>query len=237
MRRSHLVASFVALLLACGGSTGFQQPAPRAADISGAPQVVNDSEVERAFALRAQLPKPYRLGVLFRDPPPSAEPGEPEPWRWQVEHRAQLVAALETQQDKGELGAVLSIARSTVTGDDLRAYRIAAARQGADAVLVVSGSDRVERDSNAWAATYFAIVPMLFAPGSELRVDFATHAELWDVRNEYLYLAAEAEARAEQKRAFPYLDREAASAEAQRASLSLLAEELKKRFARLHGAS
>lgn len=79
-------------------------------------------------------------------------------------------------------------------------------------------------------------LPTLFAPGNDLRVDFATHAELWDVRNEYLYLAAEAEARSEQRRAFPYIDLETADAEAQNASLDLLIKELHKRFGRLHGA-
>ena len=71
----------------------------------------------------------------------------------------------------------------------------------------------------------------------DLRVDFITHAELWDVRNEYLYLAAEAAARAEQRRALPYIDVEEASADAQKESLELLVKELTKRFTRLHGVS
>lgn len=230
---TRLQTLLLALLLsACGGSAGFEQAAPRTAQ-SVAPEI-NDDQVQRAFDLQAQLPKPYRLGVLFRDAPAASDAGSQ--WRWEPEQRARVMKALEALEGKGEVGAVMSIARAAVTGDDLRAIRVAAARQGLDAVLVVSGHDTVERSANAWAATYLAVLPMLFAPGSELRVDFTVHAELWDVRNEYLYLAAEAEARAEQARALPYLDVEEASAEAREQSLSLLVHELQKRFTRLHGA-
>jgi len=221
------------LVAACGGSAGFQQAAPRM-PVSKEP-VTNDDEVKRAFELQAQLPKPYRLGVLFLDTPPGA--GEERAWRWEPEHRSQLMKALEAIEGKGEIGTVVSIARAAVVGDDLHAIRVAAARQGVDAVLVVTGSDAVEHALNGWATTYLAVLPMLFAPGTELRVDFTIQAELWDVRNEYLYLAAEAEARAEQARAFPYIDREEASAQAQTESLDLLVHELEKRFAKLHGAT
>jgi hypothetical protein len=220
------------LLAACGASTGFHQAAPRAVD-SSKPVVTNNDQVEDAFELQAQLPKPYRLGVVFRDP--VADQGVEQTWRWEAEHRAQLLAALETLEGKGEISAVFSIARSTVVADNLHAIRVAAARQGADAVLVISAADLEKREANAWAFSYLALVPMLFAPGNELRVDFTTHAELWDVRNEYLYLAAEAEARAEQQRALPYIDLEEASADAQKESLELLVKELTKRFTRLHG--
>lgn len=225
--------ALIVLLTACGASAGFQQAAPRTPG-SSAP-VVNDDQVERAFALQAQLPKPYRLGVLFRDVPPAID-GE-RAWRWEPEQRARVIGALEALEGKGEIGTVVAITRAAVIGDDLHAIRVAAARQGVDAVLVISGYDTVERDVNGWATTYLAVLPMLFAPGTELRVDFTTHAELWDVRNEYLYLAAEAEARAEQARALPYIDVEEASEQAREESLGLLVLELEKRFLRLHGAS
>jgi hypothetical protein len=197
--------------------------------------VTNNDQVQEAFALQAQLPKPYRLGVVFRDP--TAEPGLAPTWRWEAEHRAGMISAIEKLEGKGEISAVFSIARSTVVADNLHAIRVAAARQGADAVLVFSADDLEKREANAWAFSYLALVPMLFAPGNELRVDFTTHAELWDVRNEYLYLAAVAAARAEQQRALPYIDLEEASADAQKESLELLVKELTKRFTRLHGVS
>jgi hypothetical protein len=37
------------------------------------------------------------------------------------------------------------------------------------------------------------IAPALFVPGSEVDTLFLSSASMWDVRNEYLYLTAEAE--------------------------------------------
>jgi hypothetical protein len=220
----------VALLSACGGSSGFEQATVRRADAS-APPKINDSQVEQAFALRAQLPKPYRLGVVFRDPPEAVQVAA---WRWEPEHRARVLRSVEALEGKGQVAAAFSIARSTVVGSDLLAIRIAAARHGADAVLVVSGRDEVERGLNGWAASYIALLPILFAPAVDFEVRFTAHAELWDVRNEYLYMAAEGEATVDKNVALPFVDREAVDAEAQKEALELLGKELEKRLQRLH---
>jgi hypothetical protein len=217
-------------LTGCGGSSGFQQAALRDAAQSAAPQV-NDGEVARAFALRPQLPRPYRLGVVFRDP---VAPTPPADWRWEPEHRARLLQNVEALEGRGQVAAAFAIARSTLIGEDLRAIRIAAARHGADAVLVVSGRDEIEQGWNGWAASYVALLPILFAPAVDFEVRFSAHAELWDVRNEYLYMAAEGEARVAQSAALPFVDREQVDARAQRQALELLGKELEKRLQRLH---
>lgn len=220
----------IVVLAACGGSSGFQQATLRQAAESTPPEV-NDSEVERAFELRAQLPRPYRLGVVFRDPAGLAKDAA---WRWEPEHRERVLRKVEALEGKGQVAAAFAIARSTMVGDDLRAIRIAAARHGADAVLVVSGRDEVEQAWNGWAASYVALLPILFAPAVDFEVRFTAHAELWDVRNEYLYMAAEGEARIDQNVALPFVDREAADAQAQGEALELLGKELERRLRRLH---
>jgi len=220
------------VLAACGGSTGFEQATAR--DAVSAPPEINESEVAAAFALRPQLPKPYRLGVFFRPNPASAD--EPQ-WRWDPEHKRAVLGIAKALRASGEVADVFAIDEGTAAADNLRAIRIAAARHGADAVLVVSGGDEVRESLNAWAASYAALVPMLFAPGSELEVRFTSHAEMWDVRNEYLYLSARAEEEAHQQRALCWLDSEAATEQAQAASVKLLAGELEQRLAGLHAVA
>ena len=229
--RSFIVLTAL-LFTACGGSTGFHQAAVRDA-VSKAPET-NEGEVAAAFALRPQLPKPYRLGVFFR---PNPDAPEEAAWRWEPQHKRAILGIGKALRASGEVADVFAIDRATAVGDDLRSIRIAAARHGADAVLVVSGDEEVRTDLNAWAASYFALLPMLFAPGSELEVRFSTHAEMWDVRNEYLYLSTEAEEESHQQRALCWLDREAATERAQTASIELLAGELEQRFAGLHAVA
>jgi hypothetical protein len=174
------------------------------------------------------------LGDYKNYPAPLDEEGQERAWRWQPEQRRRVLELLEALEAGAEVGAVFTIARATVLGDDLGSFRVAAARHGADAVLVVSGREDVERTANLWALSYLALVPVLFAPAQELDARFLAHAELWDVRNEYLYLAAEAEADASQTRPLPFIDRQEATLAAQNEAMKLLGQELQLRVSRLH---
>lgn len=220
-------------LCACGGSTGFYQPAPREPATLAAP-TINEDQVRAAFELRPQLPKPYRLGVFFRTP---ADDSIDAAWRWDAAHKGAVLGFAKAVRGSGEVSEVFAVDRATSSSDDLGAIRIAAARHGADAVLVVSGRDEVRRSSNAWAASYVALLPMLFAPGSELDVTFFAHAEMWDVRNEYLYLSAEAEGEVNQQRALCWVDSRGAIRQAHKQSVKLLVTELEQRFAGLHAGT
>lgn len=221
---------------ACGHSSGFSQAAMRDGNASAPPEI-NESEVEAAFALRPQLPKPYRIGVVFRPFMKDTEQDDEALWRWTGEQKRAVLDLWKPLRASGEVADLFAIEPSTIAGDDLRAIRIAAARHGADAVLVVSGEDEARHSENAWAASYVALLPLLFAPGSELEVRFSAHAEMWDVRNEYLYLSAGAESEAHQQRALCWLDRREATEQAQIESVALLAGELERRFAGLHATA
>ena len=236
MNAHRTLSALSALLLsitACAASSGFQQHTARDTAAQRRP-AVNDGRVEQAFALRPQLPKPYRLGIFFRE----AESTEGTPvWRWEPEHRDAILALEKHLVGKGEVSDVFAIGHGALAGDNLSDIRFAAARHGADAVLIVSGIDEAERSANGWATTYAAVLPIFFAPGNDLDVLFTTQAEMWDVRNEYLYLAAEAEAESHQRRALPYIDVEEAIEQSQAEAVALLAGELKNRFDRLHTAA
>lgn len=221
------------LLCACGGSTGFHQSTPRDPATLAAP-AINEDQVRAAFELRPQLPRPYRLGVFFRTP---ADDSIDALWRWDAAHKRAVLGFSKAVRKSGEVSDVFAIDAATGANDDLRAIRIAAARHGADAVLVVSGRDEARRSSNGWAASYVALLPLLFAPGSELDVTFFAHAEMWDVRNEYLYLSAQAEGEVNQQRAPCWLDRRGATRQAQKESVNLLVSELEQRFAGLHAGA
>ncbi len=75
---------------------------------------------------------------------------------------------------------------------------------------------------------------MLFAPGNDLKLLFTACAELWDVRNGFLYLGAEAESEVHQTRATAWIDRREAVEQARDEALGLLGAELRQRFDNLH---
>ncbi len=115
---------------------------------------------------------------------------------------------------------------SVVSGTDLKSLRLAAAQHGADALLVVTGATEVDSYHNSWAWTYVALATMLFVPANELNVLFMARAALWDVRNQYLYMTAEAESTKSQTRPAASVDERSALAEAKEESLESLNAEI-----------
>ncbi|MBC87657.1 MAG: hypothetical protein CL677_10825 [Bdellovibrionaceae bacterium] len=153
--------------------------------------VVTDAEIEKVLALKPNLPKTFKLGVFFKN---SDSYYQFSNWRWSDEDK-NIFLNLSKKSDYSEMiTEVFQILPSTISGEgDLNSIRLAAARHGADAVLIVSGVGEVDRYTNNLGWSYFLIAPALFVPGSEADALFMANATLWDVRNGYLYLTAEAE--------------------------------------------
>lgn len=229
MQRLALVAA-VSLCSGCAfGPRGFDRGAlTRSAHV--AQQEVTDVEIGRVLALRPQLPSPFRLAVWFR--PSRAErwsPSRPPPrlaFQWREEDREAVLAALRPLVASGFLAEITAIPDFVVTGDDLRAARLAAARHGVDAVLVVSGASDVDRYNNWASLLYVTFVGMWFVPGSHAEGIFLASASLWDVRNEFLYATAEAEGTSGKTAPVVLLEDEDMIAPAKRTALAALGREL-----------
>ncbi len=218
-------AILLALVPACGGSMGMDR-GPLAAAPAEQAVVIDDARIADALARQPQLPDRVRVGVWFRGPTDGA-------WRWSFEDRERVVQASETV-DRVEL---FPISRGFVEGEDLASLRLAAARHGAHAILIVEGRSEQETSDNGWLATYPMILPILFAPAQELDSRFAIDAQMYDVRNGFLYLTAESEGLEEQQRAHVWIDRDGGIREARRLAVEHLHAELRDRLAHLVGAA
>ena len=113
--------------------------------------------------------------------------------RWSPDDKERLLAAGRALEKKGIVSEAVFVSEGIATGDDLKAIRLAAARHGVDAILVVSGIADVDRYNNDLGIAYVFVVTPLFVPGTVSDALFLSHAALWDVRNEYLYASVEAD--------------------------------------------
>ena len=180
MNRALLLAPIL-LLAACAGPRGFDRGAmSREARVET--PVVNDAEIARVLAIRPQLAPPFKLAVYFRWTQP-----------WTGADKDAVLARIAPLVGAGTLSQLIPIADSLVERGDLKSIRLAAARCGADAVLVVNGTSQIDRYSNAASALYWTIIGLFVVPGTSADALFLGNATLWDVRNEYLYASAEAE--------------------------------------------
>lgn len=152
----------------------------------------DDQEIKETFAKKANLPKPFKIGVYFKSP--GRARGMDGDWRWTEQDKAQLEEIGKDLKSTGLVSEVFPIVGSVVTDESIKSLRLAAAKHHADALLIIGGAGQIDRYLNDWAWTYALLVPTLFVRGSVVDTLFITNATLWDVRNEYLYLTAEAEA-------------------------------------------
>lgn len=217
--------SVIFLMVGCASSRGFNRGDLRER-LSG-PVVVNDGDIAKALATKAQLPKPFKVGVFFKDPK-SRNHDSDSVWTWTAEDKKKILEIVQKKKTDGEISDAFVISDATVGDTDLKSLRLAAARHGADALLVVSGVNDLDRYTNNWSWTYIVIVPTLFVPGTVNDSLFMARAAMWDVRNEFLYLTAESESMKRQTRPAAYADIREVTLEAKTEAVNLLGEEISK---------
>lgn len=157
----------------------------------------NNSEIKDAFNKKPNLPKAFKLAVYFKSPslsPNNSHKLSSVDWRWTEQDKSILETIATDLKKDGVVSDVFPIVSSLLVDEDLRSLRLAAAKHQADALLVISGAGQTDRYINSLGWSYTLILPALFIPGSQAETLFVSNAALWDVRNEYLYLTAEAEA-------------------------------------------
>ncbi len=176
------------IVLSACSSKGFNKETLRQELQSGETRQVTDEEIKKVFELKPQLPKPFKVGVYFVD-------NNHQNWdlRWNSEDKQMIMKLEEELKKSGEVSKMFLINESVVNGKDLKSIRLAAAHHGADALLMVSSTSATEQYANMAALSYILILPALFVPGTVTDALFITRAALWDVRNEYLYMAVESE--------------------------------------------
>ena len=177
-------------VLAGCASKGFNRGALRE-QIGVTKPVVSDPDVKAELKKKSNLPRPFKMAVYFKRPP---EKGNAKPkWRWTEEDKNLILDAAKDLQGEKLVSEVFPLLGSLVGSEDLKSLRVAAAKQGADALLIVDGTGDIDRYINGMGWSYILLVTTLFVPGSQSDTLFMANATLWDVRNEYLYLGAESE--------------------------------------------
>jgi len=180
-------------LTACATSRGFDRGNLRSQFSED--KVVTDLDIANALKLKPQLPAPFKLAIYFtRSYTHSYYNSD---WHWRGEDKDKLLEIEDELISKNIITDLFVMSDSIVSGKDVRSIRLAAAKAaakaGADAVLVVNGLSDVDKYNNILGATYFLLVTPFFVPGTEIDALFMTNATMWDVRNEYLYMSIDAE--------------------------------------------
>ncbi len=191
--------------------------------------VYDDAAIRDALAKKPQIRFPIRVAVHLDTLRYGNE------WRWTMEDRRMLESYAQTLKDLGIVSDFFVMSDMISKSDDPKALRLAAAKHGADAVLLIKGLADVDSyvDVSGWLN--LLIIPGWIVPSSHRDVLFMMKGAMWDVSNEYLYLSVDAETEARRRGPTFRIDTEAVINEAKTNALPLFAEEFVRRMKSLKG--
>lgn len=98
-----------------------------------------------------------------------------------------------TPRENGIVSEMYVMSEMIATSEDLKSIRLAAAKHGADAVLLVKGVAQVDNYVNAGAIFNLLIIPGFVVPASHSDALLMVRGAMWDVGNEFLYVSVDAE--------------------------------------------
>jgi hypothetical protein len=211
----------------CSSSRGFDMSALR--NQLSDEKTTTEEEIRKAYDLKPQLPAPFRLAVFFSYPKSS-------PWRtmgnwiWSGNDKDVFTKAGDELKQKNIISELLILNDSILEGADRKSIRLAAARAGADAVIIINGISDIDSSNNIFAISYLLLATMFFVPGSVTESVFIANASLWDVRNEYLYLSIESEAAAKETRPAFFTGEKGVIKKAKTAAINILKEDFIKKL-------
>ena len=189
---SRLIAAACALALS-SCATGFDRGELRT-KLFAATGRTTDADIAKVLALKSQVRRPFSMGVCTDFVATSAD----------RELFASKIAELQTAGIVGKVVFISEVSSSeaaessdaTATkgkASQLKQVRLAAARRGLDTVLTLHTASDTRDHDNALAVLNLTIVGGYIAPSSHHDTLVLMSGMLWDVRNEYLYVTAEAE--------------------------------------------
>ena len=224
--RNILVVLLALMVTACTSSRGFDRGNLRSQITDQS--VVTEEDIKKALDLKPQLPAPFKLAIYFS--PPNSGWRHGNSWGWLSEDKNKLLEIGSELKNKNIVSDVFVIGDAILEGTDNKAIRLAAARAGADAVLIVNGVSDLDRYNNPLGFTYFLLITPFFVPGTEANGLFMVSASMWDVRNQYLYLSSEAEGSAKETRPAFFIEESRVIKTAKTDALSALLKELSGRL-------
>lgn len=143
---------------------------------------VDDLRIVEAMARKPQLKLPARVAVCL-----DGDAGS----RWTQADRDAVAGWAEQLQRDGLVKGVFFLPNLFVDGQGVEHARLAAARRGADVVLVVRQAYEANEKWTPFAALNLTVVGGFVAPGSRCDADFTLQAELIDVGNGFVYMSTQ----------------------------------------------
>ena len=173
--------------------------------------------------------------VHFRGMSIGGSTAQPADWRWTMEDRERIDKWVAPLREAGVVADMYVMSPMVSTKDDLESVRIAAAKHGADAVLLVKAVSQTDSYVDGSSALNLLVLPGFVVPSSHRDALLMMRGAMWDVGNEYLYLSVDAEGEAKTSAPTFRVKEGEALAKAKALAIDSFGKELQKRLLALKG--
>ena len=183
-----LVLAFAFSAIGCTSPGGFLQV--ESSDRLSEGMVINDTDIAETLELKPQLKAGFKLGIYIR---PSAF----ERYDWNTETKEKLGEMCGFLEERGIISGcrlVNLFENPNEKSGFVKTLRLAGARHGVDAVLLLDFDSSHSTHPNPLALTYPLFITGFIVPGHFDNGICIGRAALWDVRNGFLYISLESEA-------------------------------------------
>ena len=173
-------------VLLAGCASGFDRVALQERLNDGTLQMP-DKAIAEVRGTMPQLKLPCRVAVYLK-------PSNESDWRWTPDDKAAMESWAATLKAEGVASEVLPLPEMlTSRTAELKDLRLAAARCGADVLLVVHGASQTDSYKNPAAVLNLTIAGGYLVPASHKDSLFLMEGCLFDVDNGYIYTGVQAE--------------------------------------------
>jgi hypothetical protein len=152
-----------------------------------------------------------------------------------MEDRERIETWAEPLRKAGIVADMYVMSEMISTKSDLDSIRLAAAKHGADVVLLVKGVAQEDSYVDGSSILNLLVLPGYVVPSSHRDVLFMMRGAMWDVGNECLYLSADAESEVRTRAPTFRVTEGEAVEEAKGEALDSFGRELQKRLFALKG--
>ena len=181
-----LILVAASVVFAACSARGFDRGQMRQ-DLGDEPRAVTDQDIKTALAQQPQLKFPFKLAVELRSGE-CYECGD----AWREEDKQEIMSWGQQLKQSGMVSDMFLVP-DVFAKKDLKDIRLAAAQQGADAVLVVRSVDGTDEYLNPASFLYITILGAWIVPGNDVDALVMLRGAMWDVGNSYLYVTVESE--------------------------------------------
>lgn len=222
----YRIIVILVLLFLTGCSRGFDR-GRLSQTLRDAPLQINDATIAAQKKIRPQIKSPFRLAIYL------APSDRPYSWRWTADDKKRIDVWGVELMKSGIVKDVFIMSEMFAEGWTLLDHRRAAARHGADALLVLQAATDIDSYANPSALLYLTVVGAFIVPGTHRDALFMLQGGLIDVNNGYLYATAESEA--EHKSVMPayFIEDEDAVNPAKEEALEAFGDEIIRRIKNL----